>query len=110
MLLEDDPVNIHQNTESVNSQQWLDAMNKEMQSMKDNVVWDLVPLLEFIKHIGNNQIFKTKNDTNGNVERFKAHLIVQGFTQKKGIDLQNDFFHRLFERLLEDYNGVGSSF
>ena len=54
MLLEDDPVNIHQNTESVNSQQWLDAMNKEMQSMKDNVVWDLVPLLEFIKHIGNN--------------------------------------------------------
>ena len=48
--------------------------------MKDYDVWDLVQLLEGIKSIVNKWIFKTKKDLNDNMERFKAHLVVQGFT------------------------------
>ena len=51
-------------------------MNEEMQSMKDNDVWDLVALLESIEPIGNKWIFRTKKDSNGNVKRFKARLVV----------------------------------
>ena len=80
MVMEDDPINIHQAMESANSQQWLEVMNEKMQSMKDNDVWDLVALLEGLKPIGNKRIFKTKRDSNGNVERFKARLVMQGFT------------------------------
>ena len=74
--MEDDLVNFHQAMESANSQQQLDAMNEEMQSMKDNDVLDLVALPEGIIPIGNKWIFKTKKNLNSNVERFKACLVV----------------------------------
>lgn len=76
LVMEDDPINFHQAMESANSHKWLNAMNEEMQSMKDNDVWDLVPLPEGVKPIGNKWIFKTKRDSNGNVERYKARLVV----------------------------------
>jgi len=91
LVMEDDPINFHQAMESPNSQKWLNAMNEEMQSMKDNDVWDLIPLPEGVKPIGNKWIFKTKRDSNGDVERFKARLVVQGYTQKEGIDYTETF-------------------
>ena len=45
-MVEDDPINFHQAMESFNAQKWIDAMNKENKSIKDNDVWDLVPLPE----------------------------------------------------------------
>ena len=79
-LMEDDPINFHQAMESSNSQKWIDAMNEEINSMKDNDVWDLVPLLKGAKPIGCKWIFKTKRDLKGTMERYKAHLITKGFT------------------------------
>ena len=51
--------------------------------MKDNDVWDLVPLLEGAKPIGCKGIFKTKKDSKGNVERYKAHLVTKALHRKK---------------------------
>ena len=45
-MVEDDPINFHQAKQSTNSQKWIDAMNEKFKSMKDNNVWDLIPLLE----------------------------------------------------------------
>ena len=36
MVLENDPIHVHQAMKSVNSQLWLNATNKEMQFIKDN--------------------------------------------------------------------------
>ncbi|GKA56115.1 retrotransposon protein, putative, ty1-copia subclass [Tanacetum coccineum] len=41
---------------------WLDAMNVEMQSMKDNQVWDLVDLPPNGKTVGRKWLFKKKTD------------------------------------------------
>ena len=79
-VVEDDPINLRQAIESSNSQKWIDTMNEAMTSMKDNDVWDLVPLLEGAKPIGCKWIFKTKKDSKGNVETYKAHLVAKGFT------------------------------
>ena len=84
--VEDDPINFHQALESSKSQEWIDAMNEEIKSMKDNDVWDLVPLPEGVKPIGFKWIFKTKKDLKGDVERYKARLVAKGYTQKEGID------------------------
>jgi Reverse transcriptase (RNA-dependent DNA polymerase) len=47
-------------------------MDEKIKSMYDNNVWDIVPLPEGVKPIGCKWIFKTKKDSEGNVERYKA--------------------------------------
>ena len=61
-------------------------MKEELKSMDDNQVWDLVELPESSKQVGCKWVFKTKRDSKGNIERYKARLIAKGFTQKDGID------------------------
>jgi Reverse transcriptase (RNA-dependent DNA polymerase) len=90
-MMEDDPVTLRQALESVNSHKWTKAMDKEIKSMYDNKVWDIITLLEGVKLIGCKWIFKTKNDSEGNVKRYKARLVVKGFTQKEGIDFTETF-------------------
>ena len=68
--------------QSSNSQKWINAMNEEMKSIKDNDAWDLVPLLEDVKPIGCEWIFKPKKDSKGNMERYKTHLVVKGFIRR----------------------------
>ena len=84
--MEDNPINFYQAMKSSNSQKWIDAMNEEMKSMKDNDVWDIISLSEGAKLIGCKWIFKTKRDSKDNVERYKARLVTKGFTQKECID------------------------
>ena len=45
-IVEDYPINFHQAMKSSNAKKWINAMNEEIKSMKDNDVWDLVPLSE----------------------------------------------------------------
>ncbi|XP_028193225.1 uncharacterized protein LOC114378814 [Glycine soja] len=90
-LTEDDPINFCQAMHSSNSQNWTDAMKDEMKPMNDNEFWNLVELHEGVKPIGCKWIFKTKKDSKGNIERYKARLIAKGFTQKEGIDYKETF-------------------
>jgi Reverse transcriptase (RNA-dependent DNA polymerase) len=90
-MMEDDPVTLHQALESVNSHKWTKAMDEEIKSMCDNKVWDIVPLPECVKPISCKWIFKIKNDSEGNVERYKVRLVAKGFTQKEDIDFTETF-------------------
>jgi hypothetical protein len=67
-MMEDDLVTLRQALESVNSHKWIKAMDEEIKSMYDNKVWNIVHLPEGVKHIGCKWIFKTKNDSKGNVD------------------------------------------
>ena len=58
-------------------------MKDEMNSMTFNGVWNLVELLDNAKAIGCKWVFKTKKDSLGNIERYKAKLVIKGFTQKE---------------------------
>ena len=68
-------------------------MKEEMNSMTSNQVWDLVELPNGVKSVGCKWVFKTKNDSLGNIERHKARLIAKGFTQREGIDYTETFSH-----------------
>ncbi|GJZ15564.1 retrotransposon protein, putative, ty1-copia subclass [Tanacetum coccineum] len=74
------------------SDKWLDAMNVEMQSIKDKEVWDLFNLPPNGKTVGSNWLFKKKTDMDGDVHTYKARLMVKGYTQTPGIDYEETFY------------------
>ncbi|GJV83657.1 retrotransposon protein, putative, ty1-copia subclass [Tanacetum coccineum] len=73
------------------SKKWLDVMNVEIQSMKDNDVWVLVELPPNAKTVGSKWLFKKKTDMDGAVYVFKARLVAKGFTQTYGIYYEETF-------------------
>nr|GEU56535.1 retrovirus-related Pol polyprotein from transposon TNT 1-94 [Tanacetum cinerariifolium] len=71
--------------------QILNAMNVEIQSMKDNEVCVLVELPPNGKIVGSKWLFKKKTDINGVVHTYKTRLVVKGYTQTLGIDYEETF-------------------
>lgn len=65
---------------------WKLAIEKEMRSLMENHTWDLVPLPNGQKALKNKWVLRRKTDTNGNIERYKARLVVKGCSQREGID------------------------
>ncbi|GKD22989.1 retrotransposon protein, putative, ty1-copia subclass [Tanacetum coccineum] len=70
---------------------WLDAMNAEMQSTKDNQVWCLVDLPPNSQTVGSKWIFKKNTDMDGNVHTFKARLVAKGYTQTYDVEYGETF-------------------
>ena len=55
-------------------------------SVHCNDAWELLELPKDQKAVGSKWVFKIKTDADGSVERYKARLVVQGYTQKFGVD------------------------
>ncbi|GJS49217.1 putative reverse transcriptase domain-containing protein [Tanacetum coccineum] len=70
---------------------WIDAMNQEMNALLRNGTWELVELPEGRKAIGSKWIYKIKFRSSGEIDRYKARLVAQGFGQKEGIDYEETF-------------------
>jgi hypothetical protein len=66
-------------------------MEDEMRSMSVNKIWDLEEISKGAKTVGCKWVYKTKCDSNGNIERFKARLVAKCFTQREGIDYTEIF-------------------
>ena len=58
----------------------------EMDSIMANGTWTLVDLPPSCKPIGCKWIFKKKMKIDGTIDKFKARLVAQGFTQKRDVD------------------------
>ena len=86
-----EPVNVKDVLSSPEKAQWLDAMEKEMESLKANDIWDLVELPSDRAVVWSKCLFKLKTDSDGKVEQHKAWLVAQGFPQKFGLDYDETF-------------------
>ncbi|GJR60005.1 ribonuclease H-like domain-containing protein [Tanacetum coccineum] len=67
---------------------WTDAMNQQMDVLLRNGTWELVDLPEGRKAIGSKWIYKIKFRSSGEIDRYKARLVAQGFGQKERIDYE----------------------
>ena len=86
-----EPTSIAEALSSPDKAKWEDAMKKEMQSLHANDVWDLVKLPANRKVVGSKWVYKQNIGPDGSVERYKARLVAQGFSQKYGLDYDETF-------------------
>ncbi|GFT33752.1 retrovirus-related Pol polyprotein from transposon RE1 [Trichonephila clavipes] len=69
---------------SRDASKWHDAMDKEINVMKERKVWDLVDHPDNIKILENRWVYTIKYDENNKIVRYKARLVARGNTQLRG--------------------------
>ena len=70
---------------------WQEAMQNELNSMKDNNVWDQVDLPKNRVALKCKWVFKKKIDSDSKVIKHKTRLVAKGFDQKYEIDYNETF-------------------
>jgi hypothetical protein len=73
---DNDPLNFN---EAVTEEKWIEVMNEEIHVIEKNGTWKLTNLLENKKAIGVKWVYKTKKNAKGEVQRYKARLVVKGY-------------------------------
>jgi hypothetical protein len=73
------------------SAQWKRAINAEVQALKGNDTWTEQALLKGANKVSCKWVFSVKYGSNGAVERYKARLVVRGFSQRHGVDYDETF-------------------
>ena len=74
-----------------NDPKWLQAMREEYQALVNNQNWTLVQPTYPVKVVGNKWMFRIKHNADGNISRYKARLVANGFHQTQGIDYNETF-------------------
>jgi len=75
----------------INSEEWFDAMVQEIHSIIKKDTWELVDRPKGAQIIGSRIVLRDKLGPDGNLERRKARLVAQGFSQRPGIHFTETF-------------------
>lgn len=86
-----EPESFKEAMEDENKKDWMEAMEEEMQSLRENNTFELVKLPKGKKVLKNRWVYRVKQDEHTSQPRYKARLVVKGFTQRKGVDFGEIF-------------------
>lgn len=86
-----DPETYKQAMESPYKDKWLKAMLSEINSLHENQTWDLVNLPKGRKALPCKWIYKLKTNPDGSIDKFKARVVVKGYSQQQGVDYDKTF-------------------
>ena len=70
--MDGDPTSFEEAMRNDHSSKWLEAMEDEMKSMNATKVWNLEIIPKEAKTVGCKWVYKTKLDSQENIERYKA--------------------------------------
>ena len=86
-----DPDSYEEAIGSADRDEWQAAMQAEMDSIVSVGTFELVPPPRDRKPIGCKWVYRVKRTSSGEISRYKARLVAQGFAQKPGIDFTETF-------------------
>ena len=81
-------------SEAKRSPEWLEwekAVQVELNQLEQMGTWEIVDPPEDRKPISNKWVFTKTFDKDGNLQKYKAQLVAQGFTQVPGMDYNETF-------------------
>jgi histone deacetylase 1/2 len=87
-LAETEPTRL---ADALASTEWNSAMRDEYAALIKNSTWRLVPPPVGHNIVGCKWIYKVKQKPDGTVDRYKARLVAQGFSQRYGVDYADTF-------------------
>ena len=64
---------------------------EEYASIMKNDVWEVVPRPKGKKVVGFKWIYKVKHAADGTMDKYKAHFVAKGFSQREGVDYEETF-------------------
>lgn len=73
------------------SGKWKNAMVSEFRSLIDNDTWELCTLPPERNAIDCKWVYKIKRNAQGEIDRYKARLVIKGYSQVKGIDYDETY-------------------
>lgn len=85
------PRNVKEALAGADKDLWKEALQKELDSLDANMTWILTPLPPDRKAIPSRWVLTIKYNDKGEIDRYKARLVLQGFRQIYGLDYNETF-------------------
>ncbi len=90
--VEEDPKSLTTEAQSCSDWlKWQEAMDCEIKTLEDAGTWTTVPKPAGKNIVGSKWVFHIKCKADGTIKKYKARLVVRGFTQKFGINYFDTF-------------------
>ena len=90
-LAKDEPKNYREAMRSPNAGKWKSACDEEYNTLLGYHTWTLVERPPNTNIVGSRWTFRVKWDNHGQVDRYKARLVAQGFSQVPGLDFNETY-------------------
>lgn len=68
-----------------------EAMDREIKALQENQTWTLEDLPSGKRAIPCKWVYRIKTNADGSIDKFKARLVIKGFSQQKGVDFDQTF-------------------
>jgi hypothetical protein len=92
-LVDDTPSTIEEAYSSSDADFCKEVIRSEMDSIMSNATWEVVQHPYGCKSIGSKWVFKKKFRPDGTIERYKARLVIKGYSQKEAEDFFDTYSH-----------------
>lgn len=86
-----EPDSIQEALRGPEKREWKDAVEKELTQVEGLHTYDIIPTPPGVNVAKNRYTFRLKKDDQGRIVRYKARLVLKGFSQIYGIDFHETF-------------------
>ena len=85
------PESVQEALQGAHGEKWQKAMDSEMESLRENGVYEIVDRPAGKKIVKSKWVLRVKTNEKGEIEKYKARVVAKGFSQVEGVDYDQTF-------------------